>query len=191
MNQKINLSALIDAIAVRQGISKRNAEAFVREFFALIEEGLLKDSYLKIKGLGTFKLIGVEKRQSVNIQTGETIHIDEHSKISFTPEAALKELINQPFANFETVILDEDAPLEGVLENAPVPEEITADEEPITQEPIAPKEMEVIPTAKEVSTIKAALLQPKKTETDHGKWLYIIGGCLLIILLIFILIWIL
>ena len=82
----------------------------------MIEESLESDKYVKIKGLGAFKLIDVESRESVNVNTGERFEIQGHTKVSFTPEPALKDIINKPFAHFETVVLNEGT----VLEDTPV-----------------------------------------------------------------------
>lgn len=114
MNEKITVQDLIDILAERHDMSKKNAESFAKEFFQLIEESLEKDKYVKIKGLGSFKLIDVESRESVNVNTGERIEIQGHTKISFTPEPTLKDTINKPFSHFETVVLGNDIELEGV-----------------------------------------------------------------------------
>lgn len=116
MNEKLNIQDLIDLLAEKHGMSKKNADSFVKEFFQLIEEALEKDKYVKIKGLGAFKLIDVESRESVNVNTGERFEIQGHTKVSFTPEPALKDIINRPFAHFETVVLNEGT----VLEDTPV-----------------------------------------------------------------------
>ena len=107
MNEKLNIQDLIDTLAERHGMSKKNADSFVKEFFQLIEESLEKDKYVKIRGLGTFKLIDVGSRESVNVNTGERFEIQGHTKVSFTPEPALKDIINRPFSHFETVVLND------------------------------------------------------------------------------------
>ena len=119
MNEKLNIQHLIDLLADKHHIPPKDAEGFVKAFFALIEEGLEQDRYVKIKGLGTFKLIEVESRGSVDVNTGERIEIQGHTKVSFTPDSALKEIINRPFGHFETVILNEGT----VLEDTPVEKE--------------------------------------------------------------------
>ena len=116
MNEKLNIQNLIEMLAEKHGMDKTDAESFVKEFFQLIEESLENDKYVKIRGLGTFKLIDVESRESVNINTGERFEIQGHTKVSFAPEPALKDLINKPFSHFETVVLND----ETVLEDAPV-----------------------------------------------------------------------
>lgn len=119
MNEKLNILELIDSLAEKHGMSKKNAESFVREFFQLIEETLENDKYVKVKGLGTFKLIDVERRESVNVNTGERFEIQGHTKVSFTPDPTLKETVNKPFSHFETVVLNEST----VLDDTPVVEE--------------------------------------------------------------------
>lgn len=116
MNEKLNIQNLIELLAEKHGMDKTDAESFVKEFFQLIEESLESDKYVKIKGLGTFKLINVDSRESVNINTGERFEIQGHTKVSFTPEPTLKDLINKPFSHFETVVLND----ETVLEDTPV-----------------------------------------------------------------------
>lgn len=107
MNEKINIQNLTDLLAEKHGMSPEHAGDFVRTFFALIEEGLEQDKYVKVKGLGTFKLIEVGSRESIDVNTGERIEIQGHNKISFTPDTALKEIINRPFGHFETVVLND------------------------------------------------------------------------------------
>ena len=116
MNEKVNIQNLIELLVEKHRITPKEAEEFVMTFFAVIEEGLEQDKYVKIKGLGTFKLIGVESRGSIDVNTGERIEIQGHTKVSFTPDSALKELINRPFGHFETVILNENT----VLEDTPI-----------------------------------------------------------------------
>lgn len=116
MNEKLSILNLIDLLAEKHGMSRKNAESFVKEFFQLIEESLEKDKYVKIKGLGTFKLIDVDSRESVNVNTGERFEIQGHTKVSFTPEPSLKDIINKPFAHFESVVLNDNT----VLEDTPV-----------------------------------------------------------------------
>ena len=126
MNDKLTLQELIDLLAARHQMEPQDADAFVRAFWALIEEGLKSDNYVKIKGLGTFKLIDTEARESINIQTGERIEIQSHSRVTFTPEASLRDLINRPFAHFETVVLNETTNFDDLDE---VDEKTTEDDE--------------------------------------------------------------
>jgi len=118
MNNKINIQEIVDALAERNGITKKEADTFVRSMFDLIEDALEKDRYIKVKGLGTFKLIEVDERESVNVNTGERFLIEGHSKISFIPDNSLKEVINKPFSHFETVIVNNGVDLD-YIENIP------------------------------------------------------------------------
>lgn len=97
----------VQALAERLEISKSDADAFVKIFFETVEENLLKDKLVKIKGLGTFKLVGVSDRESVDVNTGERIRIAGHDKVSFTPDNTLKDMVNRPFAEFQTTILND------------------------------------------------------------------------------------
>ena len=103
MDKKINLTQLADLLSQAGGMSKSASEQFVKNFFDIISQSVLSDGLVKVKGLGTFKLLQMEDRESVNVNTGERFTIEGHQKISFTPDADLKESINKPFAAFETV----------------------------------------------------------------------------------------
>ena len=107
MDKKINLSQLADLLAQAGGMSKSASEQFVKNFFDIISQNVISDGLVKVKGLGTFKLIQMEDRESVNVNTGERFTIEGHQKISFTPDTELKERINKPFASFEIVEITE------------------------------------------------------------------------------------
>lgn len=89
------------------GMDAKSSLTFVKTVFEIVEEFIAKDKLVKIKGFGTFKLINVSDRESVNVNTGERIVIAGHSKLTFTPDAALKDAVNRPFADFETTPLNE------------------------------------------------------------------------------------
>lgn len=148
MNEKITLQDLVELLSIKLGITKKHADTIVREFFNLIEEALATEKYVKIKGLGTFKLTEVDSRESMNVNTGERIEIQGHTKISFTPDTIMKDLINKPFSHFETVVLND-----GVqLEDTPFEEEAKTDE--ITDEKVEiiveQPEMQVVAVEEEV-----------------------------------------
>lgn len=105
---KISSQEIIDSIAFQLKINKRSAEAFLKELFAAVEEALLNGESVKIKNLGTFKLQWNEARKSINVTTGEEILLDGYNKVTFIPEAKLKEIVNEPFAFLEPVMLDDD-----------------------------------------------------------------------------------
>ena len=114
MNDKLILQELIDLLAARHQMEPQDADAFVKAFWALVEEGLKHDNYVKIKGLGTFKLIETEARESIDVHSGERIEIQSHARITFSPDANLRDQINRPFAHFETVILNEGIQFDSV-----------------------------------------------------------------------------
>ena len=107
MDAKLNQSDLISLMAKGNNISVAKAELFTKNFFDLIIEGLEQDGIVKINGLGTFKITDVASRGSINVNTGKKIEIKEHRKLTFTPADSLKESVNQPFAMFEPVEVDE------------------------------------------------------------------------------------
>ena len=116
MDAKLNQSDLISLLAKGGNISVAKAELFTKNFFELIIEGLEKDGTVKINGLGTFKITDVASRGSVNVNTGEKIEIKGHRKLSFTPADALRDIVNQPFAMFEPVEVDDSYQPETVEE---------------------------------------------------------------------------
>ena len=145
MSEKVTIQDIIELLAEKHSMTKKDAEIFVKGMFELIEEALVTEKYVKVKGLGTFKLTEVESRESVNVNTGERIEIQGHTKISFTPDSSMKDLINKPFAHFETVILNENTKLEDTETEIEGEEEDTVDENaPKPKQTIAAKEVEFI-----------------------------------------------
>lgn len=123
---------MVNLLAQKNGLSRKKNVQFVNELVDLINEVLKDEKLLKISGLGTFKVIDTKDRESVNVQTGDRFVIEGRNKITFTPDATMRELVNRPFSQFETVVLND-----GV-DFSDIPEE-PADEEPIIEEP-APEE---------------------------------------------------
>ena len=107
MNNKITFVEIAEQIAESTSTSKRVCELFLRELVATITQALIDGEDVKIKGVGTFKVTRTKTRKSVSISTGDAIEIDGHNKLSFTPDKSLAEAVNQPFAQFETVFLDD------------------------------------------------------------------------------------
>lgn len=103
-NKKVSLQELTDTIVAQSGATKRFTESFLRELVQVIQEYLEKDGVVKVKGLGTFKLIWNEPRKSVDVSTGNTIVLPGHYKVTFMPDNAVKEKINAPYAHLETVM---------------------------------------------------------------------------------------
>jgi nucleoid DNA-binding protein/nucleoid-associated protein YgaU len=108
MDKKLLLQDLVDKLSTVENLKKKEAEEFLRNYFKVLEEGLLQDRMAKINGLGTFKLIEVEARNSVDVNTGQPFQIKEHLKLNFIPDVNLKDLINKPFAAFEPIEMNEE-----------------------------------------------------------------------------------
>lgn len=104
---KTALQLIADTVAKKHKITVKEAEKFVSAMFDVMNEGLKTDKLVKVKGLGTFKVQAVKPRESVNVNTGERVLIEGHDKVSFTPDVTMKELVNKPFAQFETVVLND------------------------------------------------------------------------------------
>lgn len=104
---RISIYELARVLILKNGLDRQDAEHFVSSIFSIVRSALERDSVVKIKGLGTFKIIGVEARESVNVNTGERVVIESHGKVTFTPDATMKELVNKPFSQFETVVLND------------------------------------------------------------------------------------
>lgn len=187
MNERINLPDIADLLVEKHEMEKKDAELFVRDMFELIEESLATEKYVKIKGLGTFKLTEVDARESVDVNTGERIEIQGHTKVSFTPDTTMKELVNKPFSHFETVVLNDGVELEDLVEaevaivEAETPEAVTTCESPqeaavvssmeesnqeVVEEPVSVPQEEVVEVElqSEVPVVVDAV-QPEVPET--------------------------
>ena len=136
---KVSVAWIAEAIAGKHGLTQKDAEQFVATFFDLINEALHEEKMVKVKGLGTFKVIDVRERESINVNTGERVVIESHGKISFTPDPIMRDLVNKPFAQFETVMLNDDVDIEEL--NA-----VSVDEEPLAIVDEEPQEVEEEPS---------------------------------------------
>ena len=105
---KLTLNNIAKVLVEKNGLEPKEAMMFTTAMFDLIHDRLNEEGIVKVKGLGTFKMIRVEARESINVRTGERVLIDSHAKITFTPDAVMKELVNKPFSQFETVVLNDD-----------------------------------------------------------------------------------
>lgn len=138
MMARILINELASVLSEKKKLNKKDATNFVNELFNLIQEGLGEDRLVKVKGLGTFKIIEVDDRESVNVNTGERVLIEGHNKISFTPDALMKELVNKPFSQFETVVLNEGVDFADMPEEQETPEESAVSEKPSIPEESMP-----------------------------------------------------
>ena len=147
---KTILQEIAARVAKKHNITIKSAESFVSQFFDVVKEGLDADKQVKVKGFGTFKVVTVKPRESINVRTGERVVIESHDKVNFTPDATMKELVNRPFSQFETVELKDDVDFE----------DIPHDEEPAVEEPVVEE-----PVIEEAVTEEAVTDEPVVEET--------------------------
>ena len=113
---RLTIQEIAKVLVAKNGLEPSQANRFATELFAIIQERLEKNDLVKVKGLGTFKVITVDARESVSVRTGGRVMIEEHSKITFTPDATMKELVNKPFSQFETVVLNDNVEFDDLKE---------------------------------------------------------------------------
>ena len=156
---KLTIQEIAAVLTEKNGFEKSEANKFVSAMFALIQERLETDQLAKIKGLGTFKIIDVEARESISVRTGERVTISGHSKVSFTPDAMMKELVNKPFSQFETVVLNDGVEFDDIKDEGPEEEE-SVEDAPLETTPVQPLieivEEESIPQETEASSLELA-----------------------------------
>lgn len=152
---KLTINHIASVLVEKNGIAPKDAEQFVAAMFDVIQEGLENDKQVKVRGLGTFKIVDVEPRESVNVNTGERVLIKGHSKISFTPDASMKEMVNKPFSQFETVVLNDgvEFPETSAETNAETDAEISVETEP-AEEPAHTAVAASEPVVDEVSEVE-------------------------------------
>lgn len=155
---KSNISRLAKSISSKHGLTQAEAERFISKMFEVANEGLHEDKLLKIKWLGTFKVTPVKDRESVDVNTGERIVIEGRDKISFTPDNILKEIINKPFAQFETVVVNDGVDFSDIDEKFSL--------QAVPAEPIA---AEMPSTIGEQKTAEASIGQPESKSFDESK----------------------
>lgn len=155
---KSNISRLAKSISSKRGLTQAEAERFVSKMFEVANEGLHEDKLLKIRWLGTFKVAPVKDRESVDVNTGERIVIEGRDKISFTPDNILKEIVNKPFAQFETVVVNDGVDFSDIDEKFSL--------QAVPAEPIA---AEMPSTIGEQKTAEASIGQPESKSFDESK----------------------
>lgn len=153
---KSAIQLITSALAKQHNLSAADAAAFVDAFFDIISSELKNGNQVKIKGLGTFKVQAVKPRESVNVNTGERVLIEGHDKISFTPDTVMKELVNKPFSQFETVVINDGVDTEE-LER--IPAEDSSDE----------VKSELVDDATTKNTYEKLLVEEERTEVEDTK----------------------
>lgn len=171
-----NIKDLARFLVEKHGIKLADAELFIALMTEIINEGVHRERQVKIKGLGTFKLTSVSSRESIDVNTGERIVIEGRDKLSFAPDNAMKELVNQPFSQFETIVVNDGVELEDeykdqVEETAPAEEKKEIVEEKAVEEVEFPREESVKPIAvvsemsAETMSVKEEMQEDKVQET--------------------------
>ena len=165
-----NIKDLARFLVEKHGIKMADAELFISLMTEIINEGVHRERQVKIKGLGTFKLTSVSSRESIDVNTGERIVIEGRDKLSFAPDNAMKELVNQPFSQFETVVVNDGVELEDeykeqVEETAPAEEKKEIVEEKAVEEVEFPREEPVKPIAV-VSEMSAETMSVKEEKQE-------------------------
>lgn len=157
---KISIQELTDIIAQQTGQTKKFSEQFLRELVSVISEYLVNDGLVKVKGLGTFKVITVEERKSVDVTTGREIVLPAHSKVQFIPEESVKQTINEPYSHLETTVLD----------NPVKPAEPVKAEEPVEPAPVEPEQPETVePEPEKPKAEKPAKQKPEPEKKPEYK----------------------
>ena len=179
--ERISIQEIANILIAKNGLKKKDADSFVAAMFDVVKDGLQSDRLVKVKGLGTFKVIDIEPRESVNINSGERVVIEGHGKITFTPDVTMKELVNKPFAQFETVTLND-----GVVFDD---ETVSTDSDTEEDETDVNEFVSAIPpieetSGKEVSVEETPVEEAPVEETSDdengkkAKWLWLFGACL-------------
>ena len=178
MMGKVSVNELATKLIDSKGLSKKQAASFVNDMFDIIQKGLETDKAVKVKGFGTFKIISVDDRESINVNTGERVLIGGHSKITFTPDSVMKELVNKPFSQFETVVLkdgvsfdddpDNSDSVDNDIASAPLVDFVT-EPEPSKMEPVILHDQPVVEEAKPAPTLlKGELPDSDNSETPDN-----------------------
>ena len=147
---KFTLSTLAAKLAEKSGLSQTEAELFIRKMFDVLNQGLEADKQVKMRWLGTFKVTTVKDRESVDVNTGERIVIEGRDKISYTPDNILKEIVNKPFAQFETVVVNDGVDFDDIDKKFETP---TEEPEEVPSE--VPSEIEVPKEKTVIAEVKA------------------------------------
>ena len=173
---KVSIQELAALLVDRAGLNKKEATTFIGAIFDLVQQALETEKIVKIKGLGTFKIIDVDDRESVNVNTGERVLIEGHGKITFAPDSIIKELVNKPFSQFDTVVLNDgvdfdDLPPESPQNSEPVLQPVIEPVlkpvvEPASQPIIEPVSQPIIEPASQPEPEPASVFQTKVSQEE-------------------------
>lgn len=177
MNSRLTIQDLAGLLAERTGKDRNSAEQFLREFIAIVSQGVFTDKVAKIKGLGSFKIVLVEKRESIHVNTGERFLIPAHYKFSFLPDKELRELVNKPFSFFETTELNEDVDFTDLdvsntvedkeVEDESVEEILQESEEVIVETPEPLQPADDVCVSEELPEVEQPVEEPAENEPEE------------------------
>ena len=177
MNSRLTIQDLAGLLAERTGKDRNSAEQFLREFIAIVSQGVFTDKVAKIKGLGSFKIVLVEKRESIHVNTGERFLIPAHYKFSFLPDKELRELVNKPFSFFETTELNEDVDFTDLYvsntvedkeaEDESVEEILQESEEVIVETPEPLQPTDDVCVSEELPEVEQPVEEPAENEPEE------------------------
>lgn len=167
---KIGVSDLASILVDRHGLSVKDAEAFVNQVFDVLVSCLNNDKVVKIKGLGTFKITNVSARESVDINTGERIVIDGRDKLSFTPDTSMRDLVNRPFAQFDTVVINDGVDLSSIDERILTENPDVIEEESYEIIPAKGQEPSILPSSSPIEDAEkvAEVVSPTSVEAAES-----------------------
>lgn len=177
MNSRLTIQDLAGLLAERTGKDRNSAEQFLREFITIVSQGVFTDKVAKIKGLGSFKIVLVEKRESIHVNTGERFLIPAHYKFSFLPDKELRELVNKPFSFFETTELNEDVDFTDLdvsntvedkeVEDESVEEILQESEEVIAETPEPLQPADDVCVSEELPEVEQPVEEPAENEPEE------------------------
>lgn len=177
MNSRLTIQDLAGLLAERTGKDRNSAEQFLREFITIVSQGVFTDKVAKIKGLGSFKIVLVEKRESIHVNTGERFLIPAHYKFSFLPDKELRELVNKPFSFFETTELNEDVDFTDLdvsntvedkeAEDESVEEILQESEEVIAETPEPLQSADDVCVSEELPEVEQPVEEPAENEPEE------------------------
>ena len=179
MNNRAGIRELAMALVNKKRLSLKEAENFVATMFDTLNAGLNDDKLVKLKGLGTFKVMSVSARKSVDVNTGEPIIIDGRDKISFTPDSTMKDLVNKPFAQFDTVIINDGIDVKDLermdwleepsdLEHTAI-NDILEEELPVSASELPPSKVEAVVNEAADVLANNIVETPDEPEVSHVK----------------------
>ena len=184
---KLTIQEVAKILTEKNALEPREANRFAAEMFSIILQRLQEGETVKVKGLGTFKIINVEARESVSVRTGARVVIDSHAKVTFTPDTIMRELVNKPFSQFETVVLNDGVEFDDitaeVAQEPVVEEEPVIEEEPVVEEePVAEEEE---PKFEEEQPAGLIDFYEEEEENTGRSWLrWLLCGLAVLVLLI-------